>query len=40
MDDAVARSHGRLIADRPVDADALVPIGDELRAAAVSATAR
>jgi hypothetical protein len=40
LDDAVARSHGRLIADRPVDADALAQIEPPLRAAAASAARR
>jgi hypothetical protein len=40
LDDAVARCHGRLIADHPVDADALAQIGPQLRAAAVAPTPR
>jgi hypothetical protein len=40
LDDAVARSHGRLIAEHSVDASALAQVDSQLRAAAVSATAR
>ena len=40
LDDAVARCHGRLIADHSVDARALAQVASQLRAAAVSATAR
>ena len=40
LDDAVARGHGRLIADHPVEAGALEQVDAQLRAAAVSATAR
>jgi hypothetical protein len=40
LDDAVARCHRRLIADHSVDARALAQVGSQLRAAAVSATAR
>jgi hypothetical protein len=40
LDDAVARCHGRLIAEDSVDARALAQVGSQLRAAAVSATAR
>jgi hypothetical protein len=40
LEDAVARCHGRLVADHPVDAGVLAQIGPQLRAAAVAATAR
>lgn len=40
LDDAVARCHGRLIADHSVDASALDQVDAQLRAAAVSATSR
>jgi hypothetical protein len=40
LEDAVARCHGRLIADHPVDAGALAQTGPQLRAAAVAATPR
>jgi hypothetical protein len=40
LEDAVARCHGRLIADDPVDAGALAQIGPQLRAAAAAATRR
>jgi hypothetical protein len=38
LDDAVARCHGRLIADHSVNARALAQVGSQLHAAAVSAT--
>jgi hypothetical protein len=38
LDEAVARSHGRLIADDPVDAQALAHAGPQLLAAVGSAT--
>ena len=40
LEDAVARCHGRLIADDPVNAGALAQIGPQLRAAAIAATPR
>ena len=40
LEDAVARCHGRLIADHPVDAGALAQIGPQLPAAVVAATPR
>ena len=40
LEDAVARCHGRLIADHPVNAGALAQIGPQLRAAAIAATPR
>jgi hypothetical protein len=40
LDDAVARCDGRLTADHAVDARALAQVDSQLRAIAVSATAR